>query len=225
MRCGWSARTWMTRLSARCREECFHPGLRRRIPDGIQPYLFGELRQALHGRRRDRHRRQFARRPWIGQTPRAASVAWRHRPVAHQGRGGGRSSLRILPDVLMSELPEDVRDQVSVNAVAGPVLAYELSGRRISATVFAGNDEAVLRTLRDIFHATTTGSGVRQTSSGWRCLRRSKNAYVVGHRRGARHAGGGGRARRDRRGHAQHRRAAVCGCGEGVGADRRHGVR
>ena len=32
------------------------------------------------------------------------------------------------------------------------MLAYELSGRRVSATVFTGTDEAELRRLRGIFH-------------------------------------------------------------------------
>ena len=163
-----------------CREECFHPGLRRRIPDGVQAYPFTELRRTLAGTEVIVSGVNSLGVHWIGQT--LAPLLWPGAVILSLTKGveAEGSSLRILPDMLMSELPVSLRGRVSVNAVAGPVLAYELSGRRISATVFAGRDEGVLRTLRDIFHCDYYRVWCSTDMVGVEVFAALKNAYVVG---------------------------------------------
>ena len=72
-----------------CQNDRFHPGLRRRIPDGVQPYYFSEF-GGRQRRRRDRQRRELARCPLDRTGAGAGGVAGRNRAVAVQGGGGGR---------------------------------------------------------------------------------------------------------------------------------------
>jgi glycerol-3-phosphate dehydrogenase (NAD(P)+) len=163
-----------------CRDDCFHPGLRRRIPDGVQPYYFSELPGALQDADVIVSGVNSLGVRWIGRT--LAPLLWPGAVILSLSKGveADGESLRILPDVLASELPEELRTQVCINAVAGPVLAYELSGRRISATVFTGKDPAGLRKLRDIFCCDYYRVWCSTDMTGVEVFAALKNAYVVG---------------------------------------------
>ena len=118
---------------------------------------------------------------WIGRT--LAPVLWPGATVLSLSKGleaGDDGVLRILPDVLASELPSDLRSRVTVAAVAGPVLAYELSGRRVSATVFTGTNEAELRRLRGIFHNDYYRVWLSTDPVGVEVFAALKNAYTIG---------------------------------------------
>jgi glycerol-3-phosphate dehydrogenase (NAD(P)+) len=62
-----------------------------------------------------------------------------------------QGNLRILPDVLSAQLPEELRSQLSVAAVVGPSIAGEVAARRHTCVVFAGHDQAALDTLARAF--------------------------------------------------------------------------
>ncbi len=158
------------------RERCFHPGLKRRIPDGVQPYLLGELPRALEGADVIVSGVNSLGVRWAGRT--LAPLLWPGAVILSLTKGveADGDTLRIMPEVLAAELP----DAVSINAVAGPVLAYELSGRRISATVFAGHDEAPLLALRDIFANDYYRVWCSTDLVGVETFAALKNAYVVG---------------------------------------------
>jgi glycerol-3-phosphate dehydrogenase (NAD(P)+) len=162
------------------RERCFHPGLKRRIPDGVQPYLLGELPRALEGADVIVSGVNSLGVRWAGRT--LAPLLWPGAVILSLTKGveADGDTLRIMPEVLAAELPDTLRHHVSINAVAGPVLAYELSGRRISATVFAGHDEAPLLALRDIFANDYYRVWCSTDLVGVETFAALKNAYVVG---------------------------------------------
>ena len=60
-------------------------------------------------------------------------------------------NLTILPDVLRSELPAAIQDQVSYAAVGGPCIAGELAGRRNSLVVFGSRNQEIVDKLANIF--------------------------------------------------------------------------
>jgi glycerol-3-phosphate dehydrogenase (NAD(P)+) len=162
------------------RHDCFHPGLGRRVPDGIKTHLLSELPQALEGADIVVSGVNSLGARWAGRT---LSTLLRPGAVVlslTKGVEADGDALRIMPEVLASELPDGLRHEVSTNAVAGPVLAYELSGRRISATVFAGNDEATLRGLRDIFTNDYYRVWCSTDLVGVEVFAALKNAFVVG---------------------------------------------
>jgi glycerol-3-phosphate dehydrogenase (NAD(P)+) len=164
-----------------CQDARFHPGLRRRIPDGVQPLYLKQLPQALDGADVIVSGVNSLGVHWIGCT--LAPLLWPGASLLSLTKGvgvGDDGVLRILPDVLASALPSDLRSQVDVVAVAGPVLAYELSGRRISATVFTGTDETELRRLRGIFHNNYYRVWLSTDPVGVEVFAALKNAYTIG---------------------------------------------
>lgn len=159
----------------------YHPGLRRRIPDGVQPLYLAQLGEALEGADVIVSGVNSLGVHWIGRT--LAPLLRPGASILSLTKGleaGDDGVLRILPTVLADELPPDLRDQVTVTAVAGPVLAYELSGRRISATVFTGADEAELRRLRGIFHNDYYRVWLSTDPVGVEVFAALKNAYTIG---------------------------------------------
>lgn len=69
---------------------------------------------------------------------------------------------------------------MTISAVAGPVLAYELSGRRIRATVSCAPDRAELLRLRDIFHNVYYRVWLSTDATGVEVFSALKNAYTIG---------------------------------------------
>jgi glycerol-3-phosphate dehydrogenase (NAD(P)+) len=87
--------------------------------------------------------------------------------------------LTILPDVLRSELPADLRDRVQYAAVGGPCIAGELAGRRQSCVVFGSKHRETAEILAGVFrthyyHVWTTTDLV-----GLEFCAALKNAYTL----------------------------------------------
>ncbi len=162
------------------REDCFHPGLKRRMPDGVQPYQLAELPRALAGADVIVSGVNSLGARWAGRT--LAPLLWPGAVILSLTKGveADGDTLRVMPEVLASELPNGLSKEVSINAVAGPVLAYELSGRRISATVFTGHDEGPLLALREIFATDYYRVWCSTDVVGVETFAALKNAYVVG---------------------------------------------
>jgi len=157
-----------------------HPRLHRPFPDGVRPYYLGQLAEALEGVDLIVSGVNSLGVRWLGRT--LAPFARPGMVVLAVTKGleaGPDGELRILPDVLASELPAEVRDRVTVAAVGGPCLAVELAARRPSPVIFASRNEAALHRLRQIFAndyyrvwLTTDIVGVEACSA-------LKNAYTV----------------------------------------------
>ena len=146
-----------------CKETGYHPRLERQLPEGVRPLhveeIEGALRQAdfiISGVNSQGVR-------WLGQTigpylqPGQSILA-----VTKGLEAGVEGEVRILPDVLYAELPQGIRDQVSLAAIGGPCIAGELAGRRQTWVVFASRRleiaEALAGQLRTgYYHVTTTG--------------------------------------------------------------------
>jgi glycerol-3-phosphate dehydrogenase (NAD(P)+) len=162
------------------REECFHPGLKRRMPEGVQPYSLAELPRALDGADVIVNGVNSLGARWAGRT--LAPLLWPGAVILSLTKGveAAGDTLRTMPEVIASELPNGLSKEVSIHGVTGPVLAYELSGRRISATVFAGHDEAPLLALREIFATNYYHVWCSTDLIGAEVFAALKNAYVVG---------------------------------------------
>ena len=60
-------------------------------------------------------------------------------------------NLLILPEVLRSELPESIKDKVSLAAIGGPCIAGELAGRRQSCVYFGCREIEAARFMAEAF--------------------------------------------------------------------------
>ena len=135
-----------------CLEQRYHPRLRRSIPDGVEPFYVEQIAQALEGSEVVVSGVNSMGVHWIGRTlapllaPGMTIIA-----VTKGLEATAEGELRILPDVLASELPPAVRASVPIAAIGGPCIAGELAGRRQTCVVFASRTAVALDHLRDFF--------------------------------------------------------------------------
>lgn len=135
-----------------CLRHRYHPRLRRRLPDDVQPYYTEQIAQALDGVSVIVSGVNSLGVHWMGRTlspflkPGMTVIA-----VTKGLEAMDNGDLRILPDVLADELPASLRGSVALAAIGGPCIAGELAGRRPTCVYFAGRDAAALALLRTMF--------------------------------------------------------------------------
>jgi glycerol-3-phosphate dehydrogenase (NAD(P)+) len=88
--------------------------------------------------------------------------------------------LRILPEVLASEVPEDLRERVSWSAIAGPSIAGEVAVRRDTCVVFTGRDAGVLEEMSDLFRTPYYHVWTSTDLIGVEVCAATKNCYALG---------------------------------------------
>jgi glycerol-3-phosphate dehydrogenase (NAD(P)+) len=139
-------------IIASCLEKRFHPRLRRRLPDNVQPYYVAQTSEALDGVDVVVSGVNSLGVHWIGKTlapflkPGMTIIA-----VTKGLEATMEGDLRVLPDVLASELPTVLRDQVTLAAIGGPCIAGELAGRRQTCVYFTSRRGEALPALREMF--------------------------------------------------------------------------
>jgi glycerol-3-phosphate dehydrogenase (NAD(P)+) len=164
-----------------CIERRYHPKLKRQLPDGVQPYYVEDVAQALDGADVIVSGVNSLGVHWIGRTIGPYLRAGQLIIAVTKGLEAEEDgNLRILPDVLYGELPEGVRDEVSLTAIGGPCIAGELAGRRQSCVVFGSRDGGAVERLATIFrtpyyHVWTTTDLV-----GLEMCAALKNGYTLG---------------------------------------------
>jgi glycerol-3-phosphate dehydrogenase (NAD(P)+) len=167
-------------IISRCLEQGYHPKLKRELPPAVQPYYVEEIAQALDGVEVIVSGVNSSGVHWIGRTigpylqPGQLIIA-----VTKGLEAAESGDLLILPDVLASELPAGIRDQVKLAAIGGPCIAGELAGRRQSCVVFGSRDFDAVEGLAAIFrtpyyHVWTTTDLV-----GLEVCAALKNAYTL----------------------------------------------
>ncbi len=130
----------------------FHPKLQRAVPDEITAYSFTDIPQALKGADVLISGVSSFGVEWFGKKvgpymkPEVPVIAITKGLFAKEN-----GDLQILPDHLNDLLPENKKGKISLNAVAGPCIAQELSARRQTCVYFCGRDEMVLKELRSLF--------------------------------------------------------------------------
>jgi glycerol-3-phosphate dehydrogenase (NAD(P)+) len=165
-----------------CREDHFHPRLKRALPARIRPYYLEELAEAMSDADIVVSGVSSPGAHWIGQAigpylrPGLAIVG-----VTKGLEAAPNGDLIILPDVLRDELPTGIRAQVGIAAIGGPCIAGELAGRRGHSCVYFGSrDRALAERLAAVFrtgyyHVWTTADLV-----GLEYGVAFKNAYALG---------------------------------------------
>jgi glycerol-3-phosphate dehydrogenase (NAD(P)+) len=141
-----------TEIIKSCKEKHFHPRLKRDLPCDVKSYYLEEIAEGLEGAEIIVCGVNSLGIHWIGQT-----LARHVRPgqliiaITKGLEASPDGSAMILPDVLASELPAGMRDQVKLAAVGGPCIAGELAGRRQTCVVFGSRDHAAVDKLATTF--------------------------------------------------------------------------
>ncbi len=163
-----------------CLERGFHPRLRRPLPTGVTPYYVEQLGEALDGADIIVSGVNSLGVHWIGRT--LGPLLWPGATVIAVTKGleaVSEGQPRILPDVLRSELPEGMRDRVTLAAIAGPCIAGELAGRRQSCVVFTSRDAEALARLKAAFATPYYHIWTSTDIIGVEVCAALKNAYTV----------------------------------------------
>ena len=164
-----------------CLENGYHPRLHRNIPPGVRPYYIHQLEEALDGVE------------IIVSGVNSHGVHWAGRTLAPHVKPGQiiiavtkgleaseNGQLLLLTDVLANELPQPVREQVSVAAIGGPCIAGELAGRRQTVVIFGSDKPECLDILADAFRTPYYHIWKTRDIAGLEVCVALKNAYTLG---------------------------------------------
>ena len=164
-----------------CKDSGFHPRLRRQLPEQVTPFFIEEIETALNGADIIVSGVSSAGARWIGQAigpiikPESKVIT-----ITKGLESNDNGELIILPEVMRSEFPREIRDGVSIAAVGGPRIAGELAGRRQSCVYLGCLEIETALFFADIFrtdyyHIFTTNDIV-----GLEIAVALKNAYALG---------------------------------------------
>ena len=163
-----------------CLDRGYHPRLKRQLPDGIMPYYVRDLPQALEDADLIVSGVNSLGVRWLAHT--LGPLLWPGAKLIVVTKGleaGAGGEVRILPDLLRDELPAGTRDQVSLNAIAGPCIAGELAGRRQTCVVFTGQDAETLDGIRKLFATPYYHIWTSTDVMGVEVCAALKNAYTL----------------------------------------------
>lgn len=158
-----------------------HPNLKLKVPENVTAYQLEEAAEAFDGVELVMSGVNSFGVDWAGE-----QLAGLLRPGMHvlalaKGmQADDDGNLTILPRALMAHVPEDVRSQVSISAIAGPSIAGEVAIRRHTSVVFTGEDAGVLQMWKglyetDFYHVWTSTDFV-----GVEVCAATKNCYAFG---------------------------------------------
>src|SRR3984893_4957817 len=120
-----------------------HPGLDRKVPETVRAYQLEEAREAFEGVEVVLSGVNSFGVHWAGEQlatllkPGMMVIA-----IAKGMEANEQGDLRILPEVLMEQVPADLRQSVSWSAIVGPSIAGEVAVRRHTCVVFTGREQA-----------------------------------------------------------------------------------
>jgi glycerol-3-phosphate dehydrogenase (NAD(P)+) len=134
------------------KESGVHPNLELKVPEGVRAYQLEEAEEAFEGAE------------IVMSGVNSFGVRWASEQLASLLKPGVMviavtkgmdadedGNLRILPEVLAEQVPQDLREQVSWSAIVGPSIAGEVAVRRDTCVVFTGRDADVLEKLAATF--------------------------------------------------------------------------
>lgn len=164
-----------------CKKTGFHPRLKRQLPKNVKAFYIEEIEEALAGN------------AFIVTGVNSMGVRWAGRQLAPfiqpddkiiavtKGmEADAESNLITLPEVLRSEFPASVREQVSLGAIGGPCIAGELAARRQSCVYFGCRELEAAQLMAEAFRTDYYHVWVTNDVAGLETAVAMKNAYATG---------------------------------------------
>jgi len=164
-----------------CKKHKFHPKLNRKLPEGVRPYYVEEIAEALENADIILSGVNSLGVHWIGKTLRNYVKPGQLIIAITKGLENNQNGdLTILPDILASELPDGIRQEIKYAAVGGPCIAGELAGHRQSCVVFGSREKSTADELAQIFRTSYYHIWTTQDLIGLEYCSALKNAYAMG---------------------------------------------
>ncbi len=155
----------------------YHTTLKRTLPSGVKAYHIDGLNEAMEGADLIISGVSSFGVSWFEET--VIPLLPEGTPVLSVTKG-----LESMPDGTLIPFPTAMAaragKKVSLNAVGGPVISFELADRQQTEIAFCGTDMEVLKKLKamletDYYHITLTTD-----VAGLECAVAMKNAYALG---------------------------------------------
>ena len=168
-------------IIASIKETGIHPSLNLKLPDGVRAYQLEEAGEAFDGAEVVISGVNSFGPRWAGRhlasllKPGMAVIA-----VTKGLEADAAGDLHVLPEVLASEVPEDLREQVSWSAITGPAIAGEVAVRHDTCVVFTGEDADVLEKLAAVFRTGYYHVWISTDFIGCEVCAAVKNCYAFG---------------------------------------------
>jgi glycerol-3-phosphate dehydrogenase (NAD(P)+) len=163
------------------KETGVHPGLDLEVPETATAFQLEEAEEAFDGAEVVMSGVNSFGVRWAGKRLAALLKPGMHvLSIAKGMEAKENGDLRILPEVLASEAPADLRERVSWSAIAGPSIAGEVAVRRDTCVVFTGRDAGVLRELSSLFRTSYYHVWNSTDFVGVEVCAATKNCYALG---------------------------------------------
>jgi len=182
---GWQVNLIGTHLDdaiiASCKKDNYHPRLKRTLPENVTAFQVEDLQDGLDGAEFIVSGVNSLGVRWIGQMLAPyVNAETRILSITKGLEADEDGDLVILPEILRGQLPENVREKVSIAAVGGPCIAGELAGRRQSCVFFGCEDAQTACYFARIFR--TPYYHIQETADlrGLEFSVALKNAYALG---------------------------------------------
>jgi glycerol-3-phosphate dehydrogenase (NAD(P)+) len=163
------------------RETGVHPGLDLEVPETASAFQLEEAEEAFDGADVVMSGVNSFGVNWAGEQLSSLLKPGMHvLSIAKGMEATEDGELRILPEVLASEVPEDLREQVTWSAIAGPSIAGEVAVRRDTCVVFTGRDAGVLEEMSGLFRTPYYHVWNSTDLMGVEVCAATKNCYALG---------------------------------------------
>ncbi|MBA4116569.1 MAG: glycerol-3-phosphate dehydrogenase [Rubrobacter sp.] len=163
------------------KETGIHPNLDLKVPEGVRAYQLEEAEEAFEGAEIAMSGVNSFGVHWAGEQFASLLKPGMMVLAVTKGMEADESgNLRILPEVLASEVPEDLREQVTWSAITGPAIAGEVAVRHETCVVFAGIEADVLETLAETFRTDYYHVWTSTDFVGAEVCAAMKNCYAFG---------------------------------------------
>jgi glycerol-3-phosphate dehydrogenase (NAD(P)+) len=157
-----------------------HPSLNLTLPDAVRAYQLEDAEEAFDGADVVLSGVNSFGVRWAGeQLSRLLRPGTDVVAIAKGMEAAENGDLRILPQVLVEQVPEPLRSQVTWSAIGGPSIAGEVAVRRHTSVVFAGTDEAALGRLATLFRTDRYHVSTSTDFVGVEVCAAMKNCYAL----------------------------------------------
>jgi glycerol-3-phosphate dehydrogenase (NAD(P)+) len=158
-----------------------HPGLKIKLPSAVTAYQLEEAAQAFDGAEVVLSGVNSFGVRWAGEQLAGLLEPGQHVIAIAKGMEANYAGdLRILPDVLAEQVPEELRSQVTWSAIVGPSIAGEVAVRHDTCVVFAGHNEAALDRLAAMWRTESYHVWTSTDLVGAEVCAATKNCYALG---------------------------------------------
>jgi len=163
------------------KETGVHPGLDLQIPETVRAYQLEDAEEAFEGAEVAMSGVNSFGVRWAGEQLASLLEPGMHvLSIAKGMEAEENGDMRILPEVLAERVPEQLREQVSWSAIAGPSIAGEVAVRRDTCVVFTGHDTGVLAKMSALFRTPYYHVWTSTDFVGVEVCAATKNCYAFG---------------------------------------------